>query len=728
MADANSGHPPDIAKAEGEPATPFGFGTTLENARGHRAPPGGDSEAQLPTRLGPYELLERVGKGGMGWVWKARHTRLDKLVALKFLRPHLTSDPESIKRFEREMRAVGKLEHPNIVRATDAGEADGFHFLVMEYVEGQDLASLVRDHGPQPVAEVCRMIREAAQGLAHAHAHGLVHRDIKPSNLILARDGTVKVLDLGLALLQDDGGNQPRLTEAGVVVGTPDFMAPEQWDNSHAVGAPADLYSLGCTLFFLLTGRSPFGHKQGATYVQTMKAHVLERPPHLNDVLPDLPAALGNLCARLLAKEPQQRLASAQELVAALADFAPLDGGQSSPLLTATNPSGRTTLRRPAGTIALVVGIVAGALFFGLMLRPLLVPKARVESPPNVPAPAPTAAAGAMPPALAVAPFHADQAAAYQQEWADHLQVPVEYSNSIGLKLRLIPAGEFHMGNVPDETDRLLAEASQRNLPDWFVKKLPSEQPRHVVTLSRPIFVGVYEVTQRQYAEVMGTNPAYYAAGHGGGAKVGNGDTADLPVESVNWYDAAEFCTRLSRREQLDSFYDVSGAAATWRAGTGYRLLTEAEWEFACRAGTQSRYWCGETSEKLSTAAWYSATSGERPRAIGQLQSNPFGLYDTHGNVWEWCQGAADPAAYAARNETKSVDPEAIPQTLAGAAARGGSWRDPDLICRSANRGYLRPDAAGSGVGFRVALTASAVQAALASGSTSPVGQASRLP
>ena len=151
------------------------------------------TRAQPATHLGPYQLIELLGQGGMGTVWKARHTKLDKLVALKLLPPHLMTDPEAVNRFEREMKAVGKLEHPHIVRAMDAGQADGAHYLVMEYIEGTDLSRLVKTRGPRSVAEACQMVRHAALGLAHAHEHGLVHRDIKPSNLLLSKKGLVKM-------------------------------------------------------------------------------------------------------------------------------------------------------------------------------------------------------------------------------------------------------------------------------------------------------------------------------------------------------------------------------------------------------------------------------------------------------------------------------------------------------------------------------------------------------
>jgi eukaryotic-like serine/threonine-protein kinase len=208
--------------------------------------------------LGVYRLEKKLGEGGMGAVWKAQHTKLGKTVALKVLPRQLTSNPDSVGRFEREMKAVGLLDHPHIIRAMDAGEIDGTHFLVMEYADGVDLAEVVRQRGPRKVRDACEMIRQAALGLGHAHQHGLIHRDIKPTNLFLTKAGQVKILDLGLARLQGEdvspSSHDPTITRMGQIMGTPDYMATEQWDDTHSVDGRADLYSLGCTLFFLLAG------------------------------------------------------------------------------------------------------------------------------------------------------------------------------------------------------------------------------------------------------------------------------------------------------------------------------------------------------------------------------------------------------------------------------------------------------------------------------------------
>jgi len=284
-----------------------------------------DAVAQdLPpgTHLREYRLLERIGEGGMGTVYRAVHTRLDRLVALKVLLTERMNKPESLVRFQREMKAVGKINHPNVVQATDAGEVDGTHFLVMELVEGTDLARLVRRRGPLGIADACEVIRQAALGLQNIHSHGLIHRDIKPSNLILAAGGAVKILDLGLALLQKRVDASEGATTSGLVMGSFDYMAPEQADDPHAVDARADLYSLGCSLYYLLTGAPPFPAPQYQTPLQKMKAHAATVPPRLQQQRPEAPKALADLLGRLLAKAPAQRPANATEVAEALEPFA----------------------------------------------------------------------------------------------------------------------------------------------------------------------------------------------------------------------------------------------------------------------------------------------------------------------------------------------------------------------------------------------------------------------
>lgn len=265
--------------------------------------------------LGDYVLLDRLGQGGMGAVFKARHRSSGRVVALKFVPRQLASNTHILRRFQREMGAIAKLSHPNIVQALDAGEIDGRVFLVMEFVEGIDLDRLVQKSGPLPVEESCDYIRQAALGLHSIHENGLVHRDVKPANLLLAHEGSVvKILDLGLVLMCKVEGTDPAsiLTQEGSMVGTADFLAPEQASNAHAVDCRADLYSLGCSFYYLLSSKTPF---PDGTATQKVLKHRLDPPAPLDKLRPDVPRPVAAIVHRLMAKCPDDRYATAAEVV-----------------------------------------------------------------------------------------------------------------------------------------------------------------------------------------------------------------------------------------------------------------------------------------------------------------------------------------------------------------------------------------------------------------------------
>jgi WD40 repeat protein/serine/threonine protein kinase len=272
--------------------------------------------------LGRYVLLERLGEGGMGQVFKARHQSMNRIVALKVIRKECLANPDAVRRFQREIQAAGQLTHQNIVIAHDADHVGDTHFFAMEYVEGTDLSRLVREKGPLPITDACDYVRQAALGLQHASERGLVHRDIKPGNLLLTKKGnTIKVLDMGLARLQQPGeeiGPALSLTVEGSVMGTPDFIAPEQAHESHTVDIRADIYSLGCTLYFLLTGQVPY---PGGTLMQKLMKHQNSAPPSAELFRPEIPSALRDVLRKLMAKNPDDRYQTPQEVAVALEAF-----------------------------------------------------------------------------------------------------------------------------------------------------------------------------------------------------------------------------------------------------------------------------------------------------------------------------------------------------------------------------------------------------------------------
>ncbi len=271
--------------------------------------------------LRDYELVEKLGEGGMGTVYRALHKKLDKWVALKLLPAERLQSPEAVRRFEREMRAIGRLHHPNIVQAHDAGETDGQHYLVMELVEGMDLSALVRRRGQLSIADACEIVRQVALGLQHAHENDLVHRDVKPSNVMLTAGGEVKILDLGLARLEEPLTPEPEVTSTGQIMGTLDYMAPEQLGDSHTVDHRADIYSLGATLYKLLTGQAPYADQRYNTPQKKLMAIATKPIESAVDLRAGIPARLTGILNRMLAKNPDERFVSASEIAMELAEF-----------------------------------------------------------------------------------------------------------------------------------------------------------------------------------------------------------------------------------------------------------------------------------------------------------------------------------------------------------------------------------------------------------------------
>lgn len=267
--------------------------------------------------LGSYLVRDRIGQGGMGLVLLAQHRRLQRVVALKLLPPELVANELALQRFRREVQAAARLTHPNIVTAFDADDSHGVHFFVMEYVNGADLSTLVKRNGVMGVELAIDCMVQAARGLAYAHSHGVIHRDIKPANLLLDRVGCVKILDMGLARIQDDSneGTHSELTTTGTIMGTVDYMSPEQALNTKLAGEPSDQYSLGATLHYLLTGRTPY---RGESVMERLLAHRESPIPSLCDARSDVPISLDRVFRRMLAKRAQDRFPSMNDCLAAL--------------------------------------------------------------------------------------------------------------------------------------------------------------------------------------------------------------------------------------------------------------------------------------------------------------------------------------------------------------------------------------------------------------------------
>lgn len=301
-----------------------------------------DSLLGVPKRVGDYEIKGLLGSGGMGRVFLAEHVRMRRAVAIKMLPAKRMADAKSVKRFYAEVRAASRLLHPNIVTAFDAGEYNGVHFLAMEYVDGKTLTEIVSEDGPLPLGEAAAVIRQASMGLLHAHRAGIVHRDVKPGNLMRASDSTIKVLDLGLARLGNLAAEPPANSEgasefdaagelpgadankAGRLVGTLPFMSPEQLEDPDSADARSDIYSLGATLCYLLTGHPPFSGE----FLDQVYGHRHGEIPDLLQMREDIDLRFSHIFSRMMAKSPSERYSSLDEVIEDLAEYA---GNTSGP-------------------------------------------------------------------------------------------------------------------------------------------------------------------------------------------------------------------------------------------------------------------------------------------------------------------------------------------------------------------------------------------------------------
>jgi serine/threonine protein kinase len=590
-----------------------------------------------PPAIPGYEILEKLGEGGMGVVYKARHVALDRIVALKVISRALLANPSALARFRREARAAARLSHANLVTVHDAGASGDDHFLVMEYVAGIDLAQCLAQRGALPPREACDYIRQAALGLEHAHERGLVHRDIKPSNLLVAPDGTVKLVDLGLALIRPGAADlaaNDTLTQEGGFMGTPDYVAPEQALDPHAADIRADIYSLGCTLYHLVTGRPPF---PGGSFAQKLLRHQQEEPA------PFKPAAVLKIVRTMMAKKAADRYQTPGAVAEALASLTrPRDDRPANEERAASTLPHRSAPPRASslshrrwllGVGALgILGSLFIALCWSLGLFSSATGRNGGKNGPNGPDPKDS------------------------------------FTNSKGMRLVRIPAGKFWQGSSIEEGS-------------------DNERPRRQVEITRDFYMGIHEVTQGQYEAVTGLTPSGFGKDKGG--------TSDHPVERVTWQDAAEFCAKLS------------ALPAEMAKGRTYRLPTEAQWEYACRATTTTPVSFGKALD--STQANFDgrhpfpddAARGrklDRTARVGSYSANAWGMFDMHGNVCEWCADYFENGYYG---NAPDIDPQG-PDKSEFRAVRGGGLESPGFDCRSARREPRTPSDRHNSLGFRV--------------------------
>jgi formylglycine-generating enzyme required for sulfatase activity/tRNA A-37 threonylcarbamoyl transferase component Bud32 len=617
--------------------------------------------------LGHYQLLQRLGEGGMGQVFKARETRLGRIVALKVLRKEQITRPETIRRFHKEIEAAARLSHPNIVHAYDAEQIGDTHVYAMEFIEGIDLARLVQSSGPLPVPQACEYVRQVALGLQHIHEHGMVHRDIKPANLMRAgSEGTIKILDMGLArLLDEDADPITKLTRLGTVMGTIDYIAPEQALSSQRADIRSDLYSLGCSFFFLLTGRVPFPIDEP---LAKLLAHQHDPPPPVQQLRPDVPPHVAAVVARLMAKNPEDRHQTPAELVLELASFAAKaemapsqpSGGRQPP--ERSEPQGADAPRSEADAprseadaprserppsaprrrskFWIATAVVLAPLMIGLLVHLL-----RGDRQPALERGVANTS-GAMPSGSVI-------------------------TNSLGMRLVRIPAGSFFIGSPANEPHH------RRD-----------EEPSHQVTITQPFYLGMYLVTVGDFRAFIRATGYHIAERDGDGSDhswrdPGWEQSDEHPVACVSWHDARAFCDWLSQKEHRP-----------------YRLPTEAEWEYACRAGSTAAYCYGPDPKKLADHAWYRDNAEERAHPVGRLKANRWGLFDMHGNLLQWCEDYYDERFY----QKVVLDDPHGPAHGGRRVLRGASWNSSAADCRCARRTASWPTEHRNDRGFRVVL------------------------
>ncbi len=697
-----------------------GAGDTLDGARTVHA--GELCEGRVLA--GRYRVGNRLGSGGMGEVWQAVDTELDDMpVAIKVLPPMLARNPRSIKSLKREAAIALRLTHPRICRLHTFNADGDVKFLVMEYIQGQTLEELLDGKADRlmPLGELLPIARDVAEALDHAHSSSppVLHRDIKPSNIMVTPDGHALVLDFGIARELKDSMTRVTGQETS---GTLLYMSPEQFSGKPPTEA-SDVYSFAATLYECLAGHPPF--YQGSIGHQLLHLE----PPEIEDVSPHVNAAI----RRGLAKDQQDRPTSAQglvELFESPAKFArpvqlPSKTGEEPrpPAVDATAPTGQ---KEPALAAEAVVRepVRSGAkkgrrrtLEFGDILVlvasfviPLLVwhsgglSKQYSSNAPRTretPSPGMTQSSqGKKPRATDSPPEQSTQAsrpathenAAAASDLSNTLSIDLGSGST--MELVLIESGEFSTKAYDYSS---VSRAVELVFTDWHNEDFDGK-PRQRVRISKPFYMATREVTVGQFRCFVESTGHVTDAEKYGDARAGKdgkwqlvaglswrdpgySQTDEHPVACVSWTDATAFCEWLARR-----------------AGRTMRLPTEAEWEYACRAGTETAYSFGDWAGGLGDHAWYWDNSGRNTHAVGTKQPNGWGLYDMHGNVWEWCGDWHDWDYYANSLDTAPAGPGRGTSRV----LRGGSWANYALYCSCAFRAMAGPDIRSNYIGFRV--------------------------
>jgi len=612
------------------------------------------------SRVRDYEIVKIINGGGMGEVFLATENMLNRTVVLKRLSRYLTNQEGFAARFQNEARIQAQLTHPNIVGLLSFFEEQGDYFMVLEYAPGITLRELIDATGPIPEARAMKIFGQIATALAYAHSKGIVHRDIKPSNIMVdtARGDAVKVMDFGVALLM----KADHLTRTGSTVGTIYYMSPEQVNAVRDIDQRSDIYSTGVLLYEMLSGKLPFDVETDSQF-KIQNSIVSVEVPDPRALYPFITEPAVAMLQAMTRKDRNQRPAGFEQIMQG--SFGAPNPNKPAVMPGTGSPGGPRPVVRPpveslqqgqisslppgkssGGKKALLWVLIAVVVIgLGAATTVLLTRKKKPENRLM------DAAQGLL--------SKVEQAAQDAETGAD---VPAETPVSQGGMI-YVQGGTFMMG-------------STRN---------PDEEPIHAVTIS-PFRMARTEVTQAQWQAVMGSIPSRKQ------------DHA-LPVWQVNWYDAIAYCNALSSREGLQPCYSGVGDEIVWdRGANGYRLPSEAEWEYAARGGAQAGDYIYSGSNNIGSVAWYSANAGKMAHPVAALASNALGLYDMNGNLWEWCWDWYDGGYYSSSSARDPVNDYPTGKRV----LRGGCWVDYASKSTVSVRSSLLPTQKGGYIGFRV--------------------------
>jgi serine/threonine protein kinase len=534
-----------------------------------------------PCRFGQYDLHELISPGGMGEVYRAEHSRLKRNVAIKVIRAGQQNNPSFYERFLSEIETLGRLEHPNVVRAYDAIEIDGLLFLVMEFIPGDSLDALAKKAIQLSCEELVNTLRSICSALSALHKHGYLHLDVKPSNIMRQPDNTIKLIDYGLSIKEEAASVLPPRR-----YGTPGYIAPEVVSQGVAT-IRSDIYSAGRVLEYLIDNLA--NNEDATKAVDTHKK-------------------LRELAKRMTSVHPADRPANMEEMIAHVDQEFLADLDKANHKRRINFGRAKTGL----GFLLLISLVVSGILYFAKLDGGNSSSKTR-----SVPA---------------------------------GTTVVADITNSIGMQLNMIPEGRF--------THR----------PEASIAGDIVEFPTSTIEVS-PFYLGVFEVTQSQYEKVMEVNPSLRQE-----------NITSLPVNQVDLESAREFCRRLS---ELPAEKEV---------GRVYRLPTATEWEYACRAGTETAYSFGNSDRRIGFYAWYNGNSGY-PKMVGQKQPNAWGLFDMHGNEAEICE-----------NDLNQLELSQLSSSITDDyVLKGGAYSTNAISCRSGHINDTHLNGHRRSAGFRVA-------------------------